>query len=62
MKRNTCHKFRNCAILCGAPFAPQAPYRRRQQGEMLMRAFASAFLSAIAAVSISGTLFSAILI
>jgi hypothetical protein len=29
---------------------------------MLMRMFASAFLSAVAAVSISGTLFSAILI
>jgi len=33
-----------------------------QQGEKLMRTFASAFLSAIAAVSISGALFSVVLI
>jgi hypothetical protein len=34
----------------------------RQQGEKLMRTFASAFLSAIAAASISGVLFSVVLI
>jgi hypothetical protein len=38
------------------------PRRRPSTGEQLMRTFASAFLSAIAAASISGVLFSAVLI
>ncbi|HEU4651450.1 MAG TPA: hypothetical protein VFS49_08540 [Croceibacterium sp.] len=40
----------------------RTPWWRLQQGEKLMRTFASAFLSAIAAVSISGALFSVVLI
>jgi hypothetical protein len=38
------------------------PWGYPTTGEKLMRTFASAFLSAIAAVTISGTLFSAVLI
>jgi hypothetical protein len=49
--------------LCGAPSAPRrTPLWRPSTGEKLMRTFASAFLSAIAAVTISGTLFSVVLI
>jgi hypothetical protein len=40
----------------------RTPSRRPSTGEKLMRTFASAFLSAIAALTISGTLFSVVLI
>jgi hypothetical protein len=40
----------------------RTPRGRPTTGEQLMRTFASAFLSAIAAVTISGTLFSVVLI
>jgi hypothetical protein len=40
----------------------RTPWWCSATGEKLMRTFASAFLSAIAAITISGTLFSVVLI
>jgi len=50
--------------LCGTPFAlsPDAAGASAKTGEKLMRNFASAFLSATAAVWISGLLFSTVLV